>query len=384
MLKGVDFLIPIILLPFLLNKLGIQNYGKYAMAMSLAYFLGTIMQYGYSVTAVRGIAEDKIALKRNSNIFSNLFLSNVFLASSIFSLSAILIYFFSEDFYLYFGCILSVFFYSIIPSWYFHGIEDFSRISILNLIGKLINLCLILFLVNSSQDYNKVALYNALGNFFVLVSSILIIRKTYNEFFTTNLNLSGFLTIYKDGYNVFITQIFPNLYNNLSVYLVGGLVNPISAAILNSAMILSEAFNTIVRILSSVIFPFLIKNKSKVNFLSFFCVLLLSVILVFYNIFIHFFGYIIFKENTDFILEVVHYISISSFFLTIYLIFIRNKYFILKLDKILARSTVLSSIISGLVSIPLIYFLGIWGAVISLIFARLLMMLLGLFNLRNI
>src|SRR5690606_33507761 len=135
-------------------------------------------------------------------------------------------------------------------------------------------------------------------------------------------------------------------------------VNPISAAILNSAMILSEAFNTIVRILSSVIFPFLIKNKSKVNFLSFFCVLLLSVILVFYNIFIHFFGYIIFKENTDFILEVVHYISISSFFLTIYLIFIRNKYFILKLDKILARSTVLSSIISGLVSIPLIYFLG--------------------------
>src|SRR5690554_5227108 len=60
--RGLEYLIPLITLPYLINTLGVELYGLIDYALALALYFGAVMNYGFSVTAVR-----RIALARNDN-----------------------------------------------------------------------------------------------------------------------------------------------------------------------------------------------------------------------------------------------------------------------------------------------------------------------------
>lgn len=383
MIKGFDLIVPLITLPFLLSKLKIGNYGKYAMALSLAYFIGSLVQYGYSMTGVRAIAIAENLEDKNKR-FNEYFFSNLFLGAFVVCISCLLTILINKEVILYIGCFLNIIVFSIIPSWYFNGVEDFSKIAILNIIGKSIGLSFIFIFINDEVDYILVPYCLLFGNIFIFFSSLLVIIYGYEE----KINIPKVINIInniKSGFYAFLIQFFPNLYNNLSVYLVGLFLTPIYAGVLNSAMILVELFNSGIRIISTVIYPLFIKNKKLINIYS----LALSVTLVgflfFYNLILHYFGYLlIHDESVKEILKYFHFLSISCLFLLPYLIFIKNKHMVYKKDKELSKNTILISIFSCVISVMLIYLFQALGAILALILARLFLVLYGLFSMKKL
>ena len=57
--KVIDALIPLIIIPYLINVVGKDNYGIYAFAYALVFYLLNIVQYGFSLSAVRLIAVNR-------------------------------------------------------------------------------------------------------------------------------------------------------------------------------------------------------------------------------------------------------------------------------------------------------------------------------------
>lgn len=383
MLKGFDLVVPLLTLPFLLSNLKIENYGKYAMALSLSYFIGSFIQYGYSMTGVRAISLSKNKEERN-NEFNQYFFSSIFICILVTTIVVIFTLLINKDVLLYIGCFLNIAIFSIIPSWYYNGIEDFSKIATLNIVSKIIGLVLIFIFINHVDDYMLVPYMLLLGNVFLFSSSIFIIRFLYNERIKIPGNHEIIHNI-KNGYYAFLIQFFPNLYNNLSVYFVGIVLTPIYAGLLNTAMVLVEIFNSGIRVISTVIYPFFIRNNKLINRYSLILCGILTVLILFYNLVVHYFGYLLIRKvDLNEIFCYFHSLSISCFFLSIYLIFIKNKHMVYKKDKELSKNTILISLLSCIISFLLIYMFDIWGAVLSLILARLFLVLYGLFSMKKL
>lgn len=79
-LRGFQFITPLITLPYLVKTIGIKNFGLVNFAISLGLYFGTIIQFGFSITATREIAryrDDNIKL---AQIYSATLAASIFLA----------------------------------------------------------------------------------------------------------------------------------------------------------------------------------------------------------------------------------------------------------------------------------------------------------------
>ena len=70
MTKGVDFIVPILLLPYLVNALGIEQFGLLSFALAIGIYFSSMMQYGYNISAVRAISRVRENEKSLSIAFS--------------------------------------------------------------------------------------------------------------------------------------------------------------------------------------------------------------------------------------------------------------------------------------------------------------------------
>ena len=55
--KAIDLAIAVLLIPYLILKVGLQNYGVYAFALALVFFFMNIANYGFNLVAVRDLAK---------------------------------------------------------------------------------------------------------------------------------------------------------------------------------------------------------------------------------------------------------------------------------------------------------------------------------------
>ena len=67
MLQGINQLLPIIVMPYLMVKLGAEGYGYVGFSLSVVQYLIIIVDFGFNLSATKRIAvvvEDRIALSR--------------------------------------------------------------------------------------------------------------------------------------------------------------------------------------------------------------------------------------------------------------------------------------------------------------------------------
>ena len=69
--KVIDLAIAIWLIPYLILKVGIQNYGLYAFAIALMFFFMNISNYGFDLVAVRTLAKNTTKNNKQINTIFN-------------------------------------------------------------------------------------------------------------------------------------------------------------------------------------------------------------------------------------------------------------------------------------------------------------------------
>lgn len=257
LLQGINFIAPLIALPYLVRVLGASEYGLYIFSAVIVSYLGLVCDYGFNLTGTRDISVHKNNRNELRNIFSKIiiiktialtFASIAFLLSTIYSQHI-------KDNLLLYTCAFSLLLgQTFFPSWFFQGIEDFKLIAVLNCISRTIFTILIFLTVKQSGDAYLAALMNSLGTLATTLLALgIIIFK--HKIYLINVNLKTVYAYAKKNFFVFLAQMKISFFSSANVLILGIISGPTSVGYFSAAEKLMRALAQAQIPLLSALYP---------------------------------------------------------------------------------------------------------------------------------
>lgn len=250
LLQGSNYLIPLVSFPYLIRTLGSDKIGLLAFSTSFLSYFQICSDFGFNYSATRDVSLNKHNHSRLIEIYQSVFTLKILLVILLFILYFFIVFVFSKFsnylfFYLlsYFLVISQTFF----PVWFFQGIEDMGKITVLNLISKFIFLGLTLEFVKSSSDYILVPLFTSIGNLIVLFVSFVYIGKKYYLYLGFNFKSSFKYLV--SSWDYFLVNVTSNVYTYFTTFMLGFYVS-------NSELGLYSVADKVLSLFKSAISPF--------------------------------------------------------------------------------------------------------------------------------
>lgn len=385
LLQIAGYVFPLITLPYLSRVIGVKHFGEIAFANTIIIYFQTFVDYGFIFSSVRDIAKHKTDNIEISRIFSTTMYARLILTVISFLFLSILIIhvpFLYDMKKVLFFTFLIVPGHALFADWLFQGIEKMKYITLFNLLIKAIFTACIFIFIKENSDYYLHPLFNALGYFFSGLLSLLIIRKLNIHFI--KIPLRNIIYSIKSNTDLFINQLFPNLYNSLSTLFLGIFHGNEANGIFDAGYRFSGTFQQFFNIISRTCFPFLSRKNTKheiyVKIIIPTSIIASFLLLFFAPSIIHIF----YTEEFYNGIYVLQILSISIFFLAVSNTFGTNYLIIKGYEKELRQATMQASLISFILAIPLVYFYSYIGVAIIISFARGLIALLIYIQYRKI
>ena len=123
-IQGANFILPLLVMPFVIQQIGIARFGVVSVAHVFMIYLATISDYGFNLTATRDVVlkkNDKAAL---SKIFCTVLLSKGLITACLFLLVLLLVFivpFFQTHKTLYLLGFIYVAGQATMVGWFFPG-----------------------------------------------------------------------------------------------------------------------------------------------------------------------------------------------------------------------------------------------------------------------
>lgn len=367
--KVVNIIVPLIVLPYLIVTVGAENYGEYAFIYSIVFYLLTITQYGFSLSAVKAVSRNKHNPYELNKIFNNVISTKLFLfllTTLIIVVAFIILGDNNSKGFILLTTYLIVLGDVLNPIWFFQGIEKMRNITVVNSILKTTYLVLVFVFIKEKGDYIYIGLLQSIGFVLSGVISLLIAIKNYN----LKIKLSK-ISVIKEylikGFSSFVTLIVPSLYVNTSIFFMGILGFNVHVTYFESAYKISNGFASISQILSNVFYPFAsrVKNRfKKIRNILLTTGLLLTIVCflgaeIIYGL--------LFSNHLDEGVIVLRILSLTPLILSIRSAYGLNYLLVNNKDVLYMKIAIFSSIsgfIIGLISIPLYKSLGAAFAVV--------------------
>lgn len=220
-LQIVNFLIPLLLTPYLIRILGINNFGLISLAQAVISYFIIITDYGFNLTATR-----KIAINRNEkSIISEVF-NQVISTKLILTAFGLIILFIglwaidvsSNNMALYLMTYSMVVGQAILPLWFFQGMEDMKYITFFSIFTKTISVVLILLFVNNQESFILVNLFHGIGTICAGLYSFYLIKNKFNVEFRFSWKIKDQL---KEGWYIFTSNLTVNICTNSNIIILG-------------------------------------------------------------------------------------------------------------------------------------------------------------------
>jgi len=380
-LKSIDLGIAIWLIPYLIYKVGLQNYGIYAFAISLLLYFINIINYSFDFTAVRDLANPS---KKNTNsIFNEVFTVKFYLTGILFIFLILIVLLFpkfSEHKSLYvFGTFLLV---SELFSlrWFFFGVEKMKYLPAIQLAGTLLNVVLVLLFIQQPENYVYIILFEGIGLFTANLIGFFYVLSEYK----LNLKLLPFITVKKyliHNFYAFLNVMIPSMLSNTAVFMMGLFSIPAHVSIVQLGVKFSNAFSTLNTILTKVFYS-LVNRKRHFMKTSF---IVLIVVGVFLSVSMYFSANILIEpwlklENEIALNNVILIIKILSptpLFMAIISAYSVNGLLVFYKDKIVGLITIITTVIGVMIGVILIPKYAFIGGALFLLTARGLYALLS-------
>lgn len=373
-LKLINAILPFVTLPYLINVLGIRQYGAIVLALSLMAYFQAVTDYGFNLSATREIARHRTNKRHLSFIYSKTIIAKMYLL--LFSLAVLipiifLVPQFKEDLPVYLLMCLMLIGQTLFPEWFFRGVEQMGYISILNLIIKMSFTIGVFTLIKAPADY---WLYPfLLGMSYIIVAFIshyIIIRKfNLNLIFINTARVKKALKI---GFPLFMNQFMPNLYNNTTNFLIGMILGKTAAGYFGATRQVVQILSVFNSVVSGVAFPYLIRYKDKFDIFSKCYLIFIATVSAFLVLVHQYIFYIIgieYKYDSE-----IFYILIAGFLCVVFSSVYSTNYLISRgHDKIVMKVIIIASIIGFSLSFPLIRNFGLVGGATNILISQFIL-----------
>ena len=371
-LRGFQFLIPLITLPYLVRTIGIENFGLVNFALSLCIYFGAIIQFGFGITATREISrhrDDPIKLAQIYSVTLTASISLALVSAALFTAIVLSFEKFNNNLDLYFFTFVFIVFQSLFPIWFFQGMEKMKYITFLSLSASVFFLVTLFVFVKQKDDFVLVPMLNAISAMMTFIFALVLIKKQFKIDYMIP-EWQEIKKIYTEGNHAFITQLVPNLYTNSVTFFLGFFAGNAVVGLFVSASKIIDAVGSTAYIFSNACLPLLSRNIDRHNAFQKIMLavgLALTIVLIAAT-----------EKITTFMYGSINNIVtlyVQALALAIPLIFIQitygSNYLMLTGNEKQFKSIVLLASVGSLFySTPLIYIYGAWGAICTLVITR--------------
>lgn len=371
-LRGAQFLIPLISLPYLVRTIGLENFGLINFSLSLGLYFGAIIQFGFGITATREIARHRDDPIKLTKIYSVTLTASLILATVSAALFAFIVLFFEKfNGYLdlYFFTLAFIIFQSLFPIWFFQGIEKMKYITLLSLASNALFLISLFIFVKQPSDFVFVPLLHAIAAFLTFSLAIGLIYKKFKVKFIPP-HWQEIKASYRDGCHAFISQLAPSLYNNSAVFLLGLFANNTLVGFYSAATKVIDAAISFAYVLSNTFLPYFSRDLGQHRFFQKIMLgsgLLLTLAAIIFSDWIV--GVLFGLDNMQ-AANYIKWLAVCILLVFVSVTYGTNYLMLIGRDKVVKNIVLFTSIIFFAAAVVIIPLWGIWGAIVTLVGAR--------------
>ena len=255
--------IPLVELPILTRNLNPSEYGSLIYVISAALLASVFIEFGFTFSASRRIAEAENDKEIIGYICSDVLLAKMIL--SIISLVFLYVFIiFSNNIIIPFEWVILIFVMSISmgfsPIWYFIGIERLAIPAILDLSIRSIGLLsLYYFLPIYQAPETALIIMASVGFINTLIPSLIMMRNIHLKRFS----ISRAFLLLKESFHLFIFKSVSSVQQSIASLLLGRLGSSQMVGLFAPAEKLNRAVIGLMTPLVNVFFPFFIKTRMK-------------------------------------------------------------------------------------------------------------------------
>lgn len=230
LLQGVQYAIPLIIVPYLMIVLGANHYGYIGFATVICLYFNTIVEFGFNMSATKSIA---IAYEeKNFQEISEVFLSTLVAKLILLLLSTVLCFsicFIIPQFRPYIRTV--AFMYPLVIgntftfTFLFQGIGKIRTLSIINMVSKAMVLPLTFLFVKKPEDCNLAALIQSSVCVLTAIISIWVLFS-YSILHKVTLMKGNIMLAFKDSFPLFLSNAATTLYTNLFTVILAIFATP--------------------------------------------------------------------------------------------------------------------------------------------------------------
>lgn len=289
-IQGINYLLPLITIPFLFNQLGVERYGLVNFSFAFMQYFLVLTDFGFGLSGTRFIAAH-----RDDHSAVNRFLNSACMARALLAILSFLIVL---------GCVWSIpaltehrlftflFFGQVIgnvlnPIWFFQGMEKMKFNTILHITTRLVSILPLFVIVRTPDDYIYIPICYSAGSIIAGVMSLAFIRRSfYMKFFFTSLQEIWQATY--DSSKFFLSRLSVSLFTNTNSFVLGLVCGNTAVGYYSLAEKIYVALNSVYGPINGALFPYMTKERNLQLFkkiLGYGIVLNGIMLIVFYMVF---------------------------------------------------------------------------------------------------
>jgi Membrane protein involved in the export of O-antigen and teichoic acid len=222
-LQFANYLIPLLIIPYIVRVLGADVFGKVTYAQNIISYFTLIVNFGFDYSATREIAVNKENKIHITQIFWTVIKQKTVLLLLSFVGLVILYFTFykvSSDFTLYLFVFLMNVGIVLFPTWFFQGMEEMGKMAIFNILIKGIGLILTVIFVKSITDYLIYPLLMSLTYIVFGIGALVYVIKHFEILYIKTEKSIG-KNILKTSFPIFLNSLFVSLYTTANITVLG-------------------------------------------------------------------------------------------------------------------------------------------------------------------
>lgn len=277
-LQGLNMLLPLITLPYLVRVLGVEKFGLVYFVLANIMFLDIFVGFGFELSATREVSIHRKNKVKISEIFCSVMTAKIILLVFSFLGLFILLLFFDSSrentilYYTSFGLVIGN---VLFPIWFFQGIEQMKYITYINLITKSIFTFLIFVLVQKESDYIYVPILNSIGAILAgLIALWIVLNKLAIKLMLPTKQLVA--QQFKVSFPFFISQMSTLGSRYFAISIIGVYFGTIQVGYYTMVEKLYYAFRSLAGVISQTIYPYMSRTKNISFFKKLFPPIVLS------------------------------------------------------------------------------------------------------------
>ena len=256
-LNGLNIVLPLLVIPYLTNVIGVAHYGVYAYILVLVQNINVVTQYGFQFSATK-----KISQNRDDHSFLEQYCSNILCARFLVATLCIALVLAlshwaldtSDRFFMFLTAIGMIYGDVFIPTWLFQGLERMKYMTIVNASSKILFTILIFVVVIRPEDYEYIMLLNSLGFLLAAILSMALVRKQF-KIRLPKPRMKEVFSELRESLSLCFSMIGIDLYRNMNVVVLNFFVSDAAMGVYALAERVIKAAQSFITPVSQALFP---------------------------------------------------------------------------------------------------------------------------------